>query len=295
MNESEPTLSHEAGPADHVSVAPPAPPVAENSNGDNSVLRPPQTSSPHHSNLMNMSALVRRPRVRRWLSNKWNKWLMAAAVVATVIGLSVGLATSRPGSPNNPVTGRNTASLGARGSNARSGPAAGGAAGTIGAISNSSFTITTSAGQSATITYSPSTRFEKGAKTISTNALTKGESVLILGATSNATISAAQVIVEIRGSSMFQASSTVVPFTHGSPTNLKQTGQIPADWTQGSGTIVGGTAADEATEAALAAYPGGVVDRVVLLGDGEYNVHYIGVNWPHHVFVNQDFKVVGAE
>jgi hypothetical protein len=27
---------------------------------------------------------------------------------------------------------------------------------------------------------------------------------------------------------------------------------------------------------------------------GEYNVHYIGVNWPHHVFVNQDFKVVGA-
>jgi hypothetical protein len=24
-------------------------------------------------------------------------------------------------------------------------------------------------------------------------------------------------------------------------------------------------------------------------------VHNIGVNWPHHVFVNQDFKVVGAE
>jgi hypothetical protein len=27
----------------------------------------------------------------------------------------------------------------------------------------------------------------------------------------------------------------------------------------------------------------------------EYNVPIIGVNWPHHVFVNQDFKVVGAE
>jgi hypothetical protein len=27
---------------------------------------------------------------------------------------------------------------------------------------------------------------------------------------------------------------------------------------------------------------------------GEYEVHYIGVNWPHHIFVNQDFKVVGA-
>jgi len=27
---------------------------------------------------------------------------------------------------------------------------------------------------------------------------------------------------------------------------------------------------------------------------GEYEVHCIGVNWPHHIFVNQDFKVVGA-
>ncbi len=27
----------------------------------------------------------------------------------------------------------------------------------------------------------------------------------------------------------------------------------------------------------------------------EYEVHNIGVNWPHHIFVNKDFKVVGAE
>jgi hypothetical protein len=40
---------------------------------------------------------------------------------------------------------------------------------------------------------------------------------------------------------------------------------------------------------------GGVVDRVVKLSNGEYEVHTIGVNWPHHIFVNQDFKVVGAE
>ena len=37
------------------------------------------------------------------------------------------------------------------------------------------------------------------------------------------------------------------------------------------------------------------VDRVVQLSNGEYEVHYIGVNWPHHIFVNQDFKVVGAD
>ncbi len=29
--------------------------------------------------------------------------------------------------------------------------------------------------------------------------------------------------------------------------------------------------------------------------NGEYEVHNIGVNWPHHIFVNQDFKVVGAD
>ena len=37
------------------------------------------------------------------------------------------------------------------------------------------------------------------------------------------------------------------------------------------------------------------VDRVVKLSNAEYEVHQIGVNWPHHIFVNQDFKVVGAE
>jgi hypothetical protein len=59
--------------------------------------------------------------------------------------------------------------------------------------------------------------------------------------------------------------------------------------------MVSGTAANKATEAALAAYPGAIVDRVVRLSNGEHNVHYVGVNWPHHVFVNRHFKVVGAE
>src|ERR1700690_1929895 len=40
---------------------------------------------------------------------------------------------------------------------------------------------------------------------------------------------------------------------------------------------------------------GGVIDRVVKLSNGEYEVHDIGVNWPHHIFVNQDFKVLGAD
>jgi hypothetical protein len=101
--------------------------------------------------------------------------------------------------------------------------------------------------------------------------------------------------VEPAGNAYTASSATVIPFQQGAPTTSKQAGQIPADYTEGSGTIVSGTTANKATEAALAAYPGGLVDRVVKLGNGEYEVHYIGVNWPHHVFVNQDFKVAGAD
>ena len=67
-----------------------------------------------------------------------------------------------------------------------------------------------------------------------------------------------------------------------------------SSYSEGSGTIVGATAANNATEAALAACPGGIVDRVVQLSSGEYEVHNVGVSWPHHIFVNLEFTVVGA-
>jgi hypothetical protein len=87
----------------------------------------------------------------------------------------------------------------------------------------------------------------------------------------------------------------VIPFHRGQPSPATKVGQVPANFKPGAGTIVTGPAANRAKAAALAAYPGGTVNRVVRLSDGEYNVHMIGVNWPHHVFVNQSFKVVGAE
>jgi hypothetical protein len=87
----------------------------------------------------------------------------------------------------------------------------------------------------------------------------------------------------------------VVPFHRGQPSPAKVVGHVPTSFKAGTGTIITGTAANKAEAAAVAAYPGGTVNRVVLLSDGEYNVHIIGVNWPHHVFVNQTFKVVGAE
>jgi hypothetical protein len=87
----------------------------------------------------------------------------------------------------------------------------------------------------------------------------------------------------------------VIPFDRGNPSPATQVGQIPPNFSEGSGTIITGTEADRAKAAALAAYPGGTVNRVALLSNGEYNVHMIGVNWPHHIFVSKNFNVVGAE
>jgi hypothetical protein len=115
----------------------------------------------------------------------------------------------------------------------------------------------------------------------------------VLGIVNGTTITASQVIVQATAAN--SSASGVVPFQRGAPSTAKQVGKIPSNYTEGSGTIVSGTAANKATTAALAAYPGGVVDRVVKLSNGEYEVHNIGVNWPHHIFVNQSFKVVGAD
>jgi hypothetical protein len=117
----------------------------------------------------------------------------------------------------------------------------------------------------------------------------------VLGTTDSTTITATQVILQPPSSGASSPGGQVIAFSRGTKGSSEQVGQIPADYTQGSGTLASGSTADKATEAALAAYPGGVVDRVVELGNGDYEVHYIGVNWPHHIFVNQDFQVIGAD
>jgi hypothetical protein len=213
-----------------------------------------------------------------------------------VIGLSLGFATSPSASAGNVATGSAPAGgPGGGGSNARSGPAAGGTSGTVGSVSKSSFTVTTSVGQRVTVDKTSSTNYLKRTNSISASAITKGERVLVLGTTSGTTIKARQVTVQTTSGASASASTKVIPFQQGAPTTAKKVGQIPASFSQGSGTIVSGTAANKATEAALAAYPGGVVNRVVKLSNGDYNVHNIGVNWPHHIFVDQNFKVIGAE
>jgi hypothetical protein len=145
-----------------------------------------------------------------------------------------------------------------------------------------------------TIKEASATTYEQGSSPASASAVAAGAPVLVLGTTDSTTITAAEVIVRPPASSASSPGGQVIAFSKGTQGSAQQVGTIPADYTQGSGTLASGTTADKATEAALAAYPGGVVDRVVELGSGDYEVHYIGVNWPHHIFVNQDFQVVGA-
>jgi hypothetical protein len=182
------------------------------------------------------------------------------------------------------------------GSNARSAPSTGGAAGKVDSVSTSGFSIATPAGQKVTVETAASTLYRKGTTSTSASAITRGDSVLVLGTVNGSTITASQVIVQPADASASATSATaaVVPFQRGAPSASKQVGQIPANYRQGEGTIVSGADANKATEAALTAYPGGIVNRVVVLSDGEYEVHNIGVNWPHHIFVSHDFNVAGA-
>jgi hypothetical protein len=237
-------------------------------------------------------------------SSKLTRSIAVGAAAIAVAGGSYGIvsATSSSGTAaasTTPAASSSAAAghgFGGGGSNARSGPAAGGSSGTVGSVSTSGFTMSTSTGQKVTVDEASATTYQNGTSPASASAITTGEPVLVLGTVNSTTITATQVIVQPAGSEGSAASSAagVIPFQQGAPATSKTVGQIPADYTQGSGTLASGTTANKATEAALAAYPGGVVDRVVELSNGDYEVHYIGVNWPHHIFVNQDFKVIGA-
>jgi hypothetical protein len=294
MNNCERTSPHEPlGRVTSSATAEPSPAGSSGGAGATPPVTPP--SSP--------SALTakqtRLPRVGLLLANRRRRWIVAAAaLVCAATGLSVGFATSGSTTAAQPAPASGFAGgirSGGGASNARSGPASGGTSGTVASTATSSFTVSTSAGQKVTVDEASSTTYLKGTSSTAADAITTGESVLVLGTTNGTTISATQVIVQPSGSGSAASSAAgVVPFQQGAPTTSKQVGQIPANYSQGSGTIVSGAAANKATEVALAAYPGGIVDRVVMLNNGEYEVHNIGVNWPHHIFVNQNFTVVGA-
>ena len=241
------------------------------------------------------------------LSSKGSRVIAAGIAAVVIAGGSYGIVTATSSSATTTAsssTGSTSSGghgvaggfgAGGQGSNARSGPAAGGSIGTVSSVSTSGFTLSTATGQKVTIKEASATAYEKGTSPASVSAVTTGAPVLVLGTTDSATITAAQVIVDPPSSSASSPGGQTISYAKGQQGSTEKVGQIPADYTQGSGTLASGATADKATEAALAAYPGGVVDRVVELSNGDYEVHNIGVNWPHHIFVNQDFQVIGAD
>jgi hypothetical protein len=232
-------------------------------------------------------------------SSKRSKVIATGIAAVVLAGGSYGIVTATSGSATTSTVSSISSGFGGgsgtgSGSNARSGPAAGGSIGTASSVSTSGFTLTTSAGQKVTIKEASSTTYQQGTSPASASAVTDGTPVLVLGTADSTTITATEVIVSPPASSTSNPGGQVIAFSKGTQGAAEQVGTIPSDYTQGSGTLASGTTADKATEAALAAYPGGVVDRVVELGNGDYEVHYIGVNWPHHIFVNSSFQVIGA-
>jgi Domain of unknown function (DUF5666) len=227
---------------------------------------------------------------------------VAVGLMLPVIALGVAACGSTSSSSSSTTAAASTSTSGAPAagsdgavkSGARTTNAAGGSVGTVTSVSSSSFTLSTPTGEKVTVKETSSTIYDNGTTTAAASAVTTGKTVLVLGKVDSTTITASQVTVG-PAINLSKASSAVLSYEKGTKGASKSVGKIPTNYTEGSGTIVSGTPAAKATEAALTDYAGGVVDRVVQLSNGEYEVHYIGANWPHHIFVSSDFQVVGAD
>jgi Domain of unknown function (DUF5666) len=260
---------------------------------------PSDTSRHHESRAVSQHQPGRAKLRRPALSKRILGVGVALCVPAVGVGLAAcgGTSSSTAATTSSATATRASASTGftgsGGGSNARSTNAAGGSVGKVTGVSGSSFTVSTPTGGKVTVKKTSSTVYDKGTRRSAASAVAKGKTVLVLGKVDSTTITASQVIVGPT-INLSKASANVIAFKSPNESESKSVGQIPASYKQGSGTIVSGTTATKAIEAALASYAGGVVDRVVRLSNGEYEVHNVGVNWPHHIFVTSAFEVVGA-
>jgi hypothetical protein len=239
--------------------------------------------------------------------------LMSTILVSCVVAFGAGGAMAKdtvlpPGQAEaDPQGDHGSPPGGPRGerSGPRSPPSDGGAVGTVDSVSPSSFEISISPNHKVTVETEPLTTYRKGKSSTSASAITPGARVLVLGIVSfgamegpwATNITASHVIVQPvnGGDSTTSLEAGEDTFQRGAPPPAKRVGEIPADYVEGEGTIVNGTVAYKAIEAALASsFPHGIINRVVRVSDGVYECHNITVNWPHHIFVTRNFKVVGA-
>jgi hypothetical protein len=160
-------------------------------------------------------------------SEKLNRPIALVAVTIVVGGGAYGIVSASAGSGSGSASAASPSSATSRqavpgdgGSNARSGPAAGGSIGTVGSVSKSSFTLSTAAGQKVTVKKVSSTKYKKAAGPTSAGAVRRGKTVLALGTTNGTIITASQVIVKPNGSAGSATSPTaVLPFERGAPSS----------------------------------------------------------------------------
>jgi hypothetical protein len=239
--------------------------------------------------------------------------LMSGLILSSVIMLGAAstaaaqdVAPQQQGARQGPPGQRGGGGPGGRGGGGPTAPAEGGTVGMVDSVSPASLTVLTATGVTVTVVRAPSTTYRKGASRISARAIKKGESVLVFGMVSLAmeggktqpTISASQVIVQPPGAAASATVSTTAAGGFRARDPSKQNGLTPVR-TLGrpypdQGPSLSGTEADKAAEGALAAYTGGVVNRVTKINENVYEVHNSGVVWPHDIFVDQDFKYLGA-
>src|SRR6476659_701297 len=156
-------------------------------------------------------------------SPKLNRHIALLGVAIVVGGGAYGIVSATAGTGTVTTTSSSPSTsgqpfAGGGGSNARSGPAAGGSIGTVDSVSKSKFTLSTSAGQKVTVQKVSSTKYKNGTRPTSASAVKRGKTVLALGITNGTIITASQVIVQPKGSPGSAASPTaVVPFQPGAP------------------------------------------------------------------------------
>jgi hypothetical protein len=146
--------------------------------------------------------------------------VVAAGIAAVVIGFAGGIGGGSGG----------------QGSNARSGPAAGGSIGTASSVSASGFTLTTATGGKVTIKEASSTTYEQGTSPATVSAVTSGAPVLVLGTTDSTTITATEVTVDPPSTNASSLGGQVQAFSKGTNHSNAQVGTIPSHYNQGSGT-----------------------------------------------------------
>jgi hypothetical protein len=224
-----------------------------------------------------------------------------------------------PGGPGGRAGPGGRGAPGAAGAQApRAPPSEGGTVGFVDSVSDAGFVVVMSSGQKATVQLGAATTYRKGNGAATKAAIIPGQPIMILGIIQDiqgerkTVIDANQVIAQpvgikitppapgADGSIQRPAGAAGAPGAPGAAggaggrAEAKAVGTPPSFYKEGEGTIVATAEANKAIVPALTAWPTGVINRVVKLSDGSYEVHHVGVNWPHHIFVGADFKYYAA-